>query len=157
MDKFLKKTVLILSLVSLVLFSACSTENNTSENNNLNENRDALSRENSSNSIEENQAQSASLTIEDGTYNQSVQYDTPGGITEAVINFEIKDNIIQSIEVTKPEDTFEISAKRIDSFNNNKNKLIGKSIDEIKEMGIIGGSSLTTEAVMNKFEEMSNI
>lgn len=150
MDKFLRKIFLIISLVSLVLFSACSTGNN------INDNRDTLSRENSSNSIEENQAQSASLTIEDGMYNESTQYRTPQGMTDIVINFEIQDNIIQSMEVTKPGETVEISSTRIDSFNENVDQIIGKSLEEVKDMGVIGGSSLTTGAVISKFEELSN-
>lgn len=150
MANLIKKSILILSLLSLVFFSACST---TSD---INENRDTLSREQASESFEENQLEKVSLSIGDGEYEEFTSYTTPGGEEEIKMVFEIQDNKIMSLEVLKSEDAKQISQTRIDSFNSNVDSIIGKTLDEIQELGVIGGSSLTTKAVKLKLEELAN-
>lgn len=147
-----KKLLLGIAFFSLIFFSACSSN----EPENMVEDREVLLRENAENSIEENQLENAGFNIPDGSYEESTSYNTPGGPENVVLRFEFTDGKLETLEVLKSDDVKQISRTRIDSFNSNVGDLIGKTIEEIQEVGIVGGSSLTTMAVKEKLADLGS-
>lgn len=166
MKQFLK-TIAMIMMISLV-FAGCTTnvtpEASTSEpveqttpdtTENIQEPEPVeVQREQGEMTQEEIQEESLQLAIEDGTYTETVTYSAPPGTEEINMEIEVQDNVITSlsIEGVNSHPTSQTYKER--SEQGLQDLLIGKNINEVEVPDKISGSSLTTKAFKEKYEEL---
>jgi len=151
----INKIIVGLLLIFAIIFTGCS-QNNYDDNN-----RDTLTDVNSIMQKEEGNKSDLQISqekllniISDGLYNESIDYESPGGFDKVNLNLEIKENKVISVNLESVK-VSEISKNFIDNFNREIQKeIIGKSLSDIKMPSVISGASLTTKAFNSKIEEL---
>jgi len=133
----MKKYTLL--LITLAILTSCGSQNST-----LSQIQDTT------NSLENtSKTQSGSVT----TLTQL--YTSPAGEEEVVFAVTMDGDTISHVEVTPKSPQSQISVTRMENFGKNINSEIdGKTILEAQDIGVVGGSSLTTKAFKAALKDM---
>lgn len=148
-----KKQILLTVLISLALvFSACSSEEETLETQeDIVLAQEETLRENASTSQEEQMIENVT-SLDDGEYLIDLSYEDPAGTNQAQLSLSISEGVISSVAIEIIEGS-DIAFKKAEEFNEAATQeLVGMSLENIDSNMIIGGASLTTEAVMNSIQ-----
>lgn len=96
---------------------------------------------------------SVEYAYEDGEYEQTGVYTSPGGAEELGVKLTLKDDVIENVEV-EVKATLPVSKKLQEDFAANyKDQVVGKKIDEVK-LDKISGASLTPKGFNDAIEKI---
>ena len=167
----INKLLITLALIFAITFAGCSSQNNED----LNKTNSEDSKNNSTENIvqiqkeevqiqkedatkSETQIQEEKLTqlIADGVHTEDVSYISPGGNENFKLTLEIKENVVENVEIIQSTPISEVGKKKVASANAQlQTLLVGKSLDEVEIPTIIvSGASLTSKAFNEKLNEL---
>ncbi len=109
-----------------------------------------------SQSDEEVQQESLQQLIADGIYVESISYSTPPKVELIDVTIAIEGGIVTDISILgiDPHPTSLNLQRR--SEEGLRDLMIGKKVEDIQIPDRVGGSSLTTKAIQQRFQEMKN-
>lgn len=156
--KSISKLLIAITLILALFFAGCSSQNSADlKKSNSTDSSVQIQKEDGAKSEAQISQEKLTQIIADGTYSEPINYQSPGGSNDFVLNMVIKDNIVSSIslDVIKADD---ISKSKI--LNTNKELqtlLVGKSLSEVKiPVVIVSGASLTSKAVNDKLNQLES-
>lgn len=106
-------------------------------------------------SVEENPEDIQEEVSSVGLIQLEQTYTSPAGTETVSFQLDINDGVIENVGIIPVWVENPVSTARIDAFANEINTvIIGKTLEEAKNIGVVGGSSLTTEAFITALKNM---
>jgi hypothetical protein len=91
----------------------------------------------------------------DGIYTTRFEYETPAGLEGNTVSLMFEDGLATSFEMEIETDN-RVSVRYQESFiTEMKQLVVGKNIEELSEIDIVAGATLTTEAFKNALSDLS--
>ncbi len=140
----MEKTIhfaLFLFLVTGILFTGCTPQTpDTAELDGSLEESLVVDEESSD---EEGMSDADESVYKDGTYTQSAEYVVPDGKSALAVTLVLKDGVVESVAIENQAKD-DVSIGFVQLFSEGiSSVVVGKSIDEIDNVGAVNGSSLT--------------
>lgn len=93
-------------------------------------------------------------TFNDGTYDATGSYQTPGGSERIGVKVTVKDNVVSDVDLTEMGLTGEAQEYQSRFASGYKSQVIGKKVSEIK-LDRVAGSSLTSNGFNDAINDIA--